>query len=469
MTGKWILPSLNRPHLLKEFFEAYKKSKGSTPGLVLIDKGDFIANQQKYQELELPEGWSIQETNGVTMGDKVRETWDQIKDLDWVGILNDDHKPITEEWDKKIVGQINGFNVIGTNDGPSPDKPWQCTTKLAGGICYSGKILRAVGYMFPEGIHHLYHDDVWGLLVSKAGCGQVLMDVCVHHDHAYKDETKKDSTFEKINSEESWKNSKGAYDKWLREHAAADLQKIIGILPKMGVMIATPSHDANCSLDFGVGLMDGATAMNGANVYFEFARVDGSSLVPHARNSLVSMFLKSKCQRLLFIDSDQGFNRNHIFALLQTNRKIVAGVVLHKRFPHNLNFEPLKEDEKYFQSQCNKHETEMFKMVEDKKEHVFEVNRAGTGFMMIDRSVFDILAEDPKILRYKAFDDNDDVYHHEFFKMGAEKEGGRYHGEDWYFCEAAQRNNIPVHVNSHVCIPHKGSFTWRIDESQRKI
>lgn len=466
MTGTWVLPTLNRPYLLKQFFKSYKESEGSTPGIVLIDKGDFIANQQKYQEIELPEGWKIVETVGVTMGDKVREIWSEIENLDWVGILNDDHRPITKEWDKKIVGQINGFNIVGTNDGLTPDKPWQAGNKLAGGICYSGKILRAIGWMFPPGMNHLYHDDVWGFLASRAGIGQILMDVCVHHDHAYIHK-QEDDTHKKVNAPESWKHDSEVYQKWMKEESNKDLLKIIAILPKQGVMICTPCHDGDAALDFGVGLMDVGIALNGYNIHFEFARVDGSSLIPHARNSLVNMFLSSKCQRLLFIDSDHGFNRNHVLQLLQSNRKIIAGLALHKRFPHNLNFEPLPEDNHFFENLTNKNEADMFKLAKAKNSAELEVNRAGTGFMMIDRSVFEILQEDSELKNYKAFDDRDDMFHHEYFKMGASQDDSRYHGEDWFFCYLAKKNNIPIYIHTNVCVTHKGTYVWRIDEAKR--
>lgn len=467
MTGTWLLPTLNRPVLLKKFFKAYKESEGSTPGIVLIDKGDFLANQQKYQDIELPDNWKIIQTSGVTMGDKTREVWDEIKYLEWIGILNDDHRPITKEWDKKIVAQITGNNIIGTNDGISPDKPWQAGNKLAGGICYSGKVLRAVGWMFPPGLNHLYHDDVWGFLATRAGIGQVLMDVCVHHDHAYIHK-QEDETHKKVNAPESWKHDGEVFQAWMKDDSQKDLEKIMAIIPKTGVMICTPCHSGDAALDFGVGLMDAGIALSGHNVHFEFARVDGSSLIPHARNSLVNMFLNSKCQKLLFVDSDHGFNRNHIFTLINSNKKIVAGLALHKRFPHNLNFEALPEDQKYFANQANKHEEEMFKMVADKKSIELEVNRAGTGFMMIDRSVFEIMKEDPDVIRYKAFDDRDDMFHEEYFKMGA-SDDSKYHGEDWFFCQIAKKNNIPIYINTHVCVSHKGTFVWRIDEQKRTM
>ena len=466
MNGICLLPSLNRPRRLEEFFKAYRKAEWSIPGWVLIDKGDFISRQQEYQALDIPSNWKIVQTNEITMGGKCREMWGEYKDMDYVMLLNDDHLPITERGDLRIVSQINGTNLIGTNDGPSPDKPWNAPNRICGATTWSGKVLREVGYMFPKGLSHLFIDDLWANLAGRAGCAQVLMDVCVHHNHAYitKEE---DDTHKKVNSQESWQQDFDAFQRWLKEDAAADSKKLVALQNKQGVMVCTPSQDGNSSLDFGVGLMDGSNALNHHNIYFEFARVDGSSLLPHARNSLVNMFLESKCQRLLFIDSDQGYNRNHILHLLNSNRPIVAGVTPHKRFPINLNFEPLEQDKHFFPELHNKGPDEFFKFAKAKGDvkGEIEVNRAGTGFMMIDRSVFQIMIDSGEVPKYKAFDDRADVYHHEFFKMGSADE--LYRGEDWFFCQLAKKLNIPIYISSFVCPSHKGTYTWRVDESKR--
>lgn len=466
MNGICLVPSLNRVPLLKEFFKAYKEAEWEIPGWVLVDEGDYISKQPEYQALQMPQNWKIVQTKSITMGDKCREMWDQYKDMDYVMLLNDDHRPRTKNGDRKILAQITGNNIIGTNDGPTQDKPWNAPNRICGATTWSGKVLRTIGYMFPENLNHLFIDDLWAILCGQngAGCAQIIMDVCVEHDHAYIHK-REDDTHLKVNSKESWDHDHRIFQAWLNTHAAKDIQKLKNIQPKQGIMIATPSHDGDSALDFGVGLMDAGMSFQAHNIYFEFARVDGSSLIPHARNSLVNMFLNSKCQRLLFIDSDQGYNRNHVFTLLNSNRMIVAGVTPHKRFPINVNFEPLPKDAHYFKELANKGNEEFFKFAKEKADAKgeIEVNRAGTGFMMIDRSVFEIMKEEVK--DYQAFDDREDIYHNEFFLMGSEKR--KYHGEDWFFCELAKKLNIPIFINTNVCVSHKGTYTWRIDESKR--
>lgn len=466
MTGTWLLPSLDRPHLLEEFFKAYRESEGSTPGLVLVDKED--PQKELYLKIDYPQDWRLVLTDAVTMGDKVREVWNEIKDYEWVGILNDDHRPRTKGWDQKVLSQITGTNVVATNDG------WVAPHRIAGAICFSGGFLRALGYMFLSGQHHLFSDDVWAHVSNRAQAGRLLMDVLVEHDHAYKNEKLRDKTFTLINGEKGlvngqgeggfWPGDKKVFEEWHSTgQAERDAQKILDLQPKTGIMIATPSHDGNCFMGYALGLIDIGTFMQQNNIYFEMARVTGSSLIPHARNSLVDMFLKSKCQRLLMMDADQGFDKTTFIHLLQSPKKIIAGIVPHKRFPINLNFEPLPEHNHYFKSLVNKGYEEFkiyAKEVGDQK-GIIEVNRTGTGCMMIDRSVFDIMAAEPDLVsEYEAFDNDPSKKHKEFFEMGGY--GGRYRGEDWFFTELAKKCNIPIHINANSICTHHGSFTFQV-------
>lgn len=463
MHGYWLLPSLDRPHLVKKFFESYKETEGSTAGMVLVDKQD--PQKEEYLKLEYPKDWSLVLTEGRTMGNKVREVWDQVKDCAWVGILNDDHILKTKGWDQKILSQVNGTNIVFTNDG------WVFPRRICGAICFSGKFLRTLGYMFLPEQQHLFSDDVWAYLAHKANCAQGLPDVLVEHDHAYKDKAKQDKTFTLINGEKGlvngqgeggfWPSDKGVYEKWLNSgRAEKDAQRVLDIQPKMGVMIATPSHDGNVAINYALGLADATLKLQQNNIYFEMARVVGSSLIPHARNSLVDMFLRSRCQRLLMIDADQGWDANALFHLLQSPRKIVAGVTPHKRYPINLNFEPLPEDAHFFKNLCHKGPEEFTNFVRAKADPKgdIEVNRVGTGFVMIDRSTFEIMNEHVK--EYEPFDDKPDAKHKEYFQMGGF--GGRFKGEDWFFCELAKKCSIPIFINANVVVSHQGTHNFSI-------
>jgi hypothetical protein len=476
--------------------------------MVIVDKND--SQKSEYLALEYPANCRVVLTDGVKMGEKIREVWEQIVDLDFVIILNDDHIPRTKHWDQAVISQLNGTNVVFTNDGPAPDKPWVFPNRICGAIAFSGKVLRALGYMFPPGINHLYTDDAWGYLFQRAQCAQGLPDVCVEHAHGYKDPANQDNVFHLVNGEKGldpqtgqgtgglWPDDRKAFEEWLKTSAERDALKVLSIQPKTGLMIATPSHDGNCSIPYALGLSTLASFMSTHGIYFETARVTGSSLIPHARNSLVQMFLESRCQKLLFVDADQGWDANHALALFQSPRRLIAGITPHKRYPINLNFDPLEEDRHFFKDLNNKGPEEFSLFAQKKANQLgeIEVARAGTGFMMIDRSVFEIMgeymdkhkvtydsfikdfqAESPNTWErysewlkenlpyasdYLAFDGNEQVRHREFFKMGNDISSNRFKGEDWAFVELAKRLHIPIFINVRAIVSHYGHHTFAI-------
>jgi hypothetical protein len=463
--GICLLPSLNRVELLKEFFKCYKEAEWEMPGWLLLDKSDYASKEADYLALELPKNWKIVQTNGVTMGEKCRELWNDYKDLDYVALINDDHRIITKGGDKTMLASLRNHMIMGCNDGPEPSRPWMAPQKLAGITIWAGHVLRTVGYLFPEGLNQLYIDDAWEYLGGQAGAIQILMNVCVHHNHVFKGRGK-DSTSDKVYPD-GWQDPTSpnggetrAFNDWKAKEGPKALERLISTQPRQGMMIATASHDGQVAFGYALGLTDLALFLNKNNVHFEMARVVGSSLIPHARNSLIDMFMKSKCQRLLFVDADQIWSKEAALMLFQSNRRIIAGVIPHKRFPINLNFNPLEKHWHYFKDHSNKSSAEYAeyaKATMDKKGEV-EVDKAGFGFIMIDRSVIELMM--PLVPEYYAFDNNNDVKHKEIFAMGAVD--GKYQGEDWAFCALAKKLKIPMYINVNCQVAHMGQFTFQV-------
>ena len=457
MNGIILLPSLDRSEKCKYFFQCYNETESTIGGLLLVDSND--PQLEAYKALELPKDWELVITKARSMGEKFLEVKERYWEKDFICILNDDYAPRTKKWDVAVASQITGTNFVATNDN------FQAPNRMCGAICISGKIFRTLGWVFPPGINHLYSDSVWEYIATNAQCCNIMMDVMVEHLHGYKDEKYKDATFEKVNSKESWESDKTAFEYWLKNNAATDVQKIKDLQPKTGVMLCTPSHDGNVCILFAQGLSEATLQMQMNNIHWEFCRIVGSSLVTHARNQLVDMFMKSRCQKLLFVDSDQGFTAQDVFRLLGSSRRIIAGVVPHKRFPLNLNFEPLPEDDKYFKDTANKSLDEYMALVQGKADQLGEiqVNRAGTGFMMIDRSVFEIMK--PHVNKYLAYDNPGSTEeHYEYFLMGGSS--GKYKGEDWFFCQLAKQLQIPIYINAFVSAPHQGSYVFQIPPIQ---
>lgn len=457
----WLIPSLNRPHLMERFFKAYVKTLASTPGLLLVDKKD--PQLDAYRNLKLPENWKLIETDAVTMGDKFRETWDIYKDCDWIGVLNDDHVPITEKWDLAVLSHINGKNMVSTNDN------WQFPSRICGAIAFSGPLIRALGWLFPPGMHHLFSDDVWQHIAVKTDCLSMLRDVTVEHDHAYKNKELEDDTFFKINGKDGlkdgrgtggfWENDEKIYKDWLDKDFRNDIAKITKILPVSGVMIATPFKSHELYIGFALGLVKSLQSLPRHGVAVTFEHLIGSGLIAFARNILVDRFLRSTCKKLLFIDADEGFKADDVMRLYNSNKPIIGGMVPRKAFPINIVFDPLDEHKKHFKNTKTKSLKEVMDLAKEKGNSLgeLEVKRAGTGFLMIDRSVFEYLT--PHVTEYEAYEGKGER-HLEFFTTGKSKESEKYNGEDWDFCELARRHGFKIHIDTGVKITHLGEFVF---------
>ncbi len=174
MKGAWILPTRHRPALLKRFLAAAVANSMSTPGIILSREPELDLPA----DLVLPEGWTVRRTETESMGDKFREVWPVIRDMDWVGGVVDDVVPETPGWDRTLISGLNGANVISCNDGARA--PFRMCAPV-----FSGGWLRALGYLYAEGFTHTYWDDALERLGRATDTWWVCMDVVLRHLDAF--------------------------------------------------------------------------------------------------------------------------------------------------------------------------------------------------------------------------------------------------------------------------------------------
>ncbi len=199
-----LVPTLNRIELLKRFVQSLKDTGATCPGLLIVDEKDWAAHNAEYtaieESLRLLPSWKFKLTKAVSMGDKVREVWDEVKTEKWVGILNDDHVCITPGWDRKVELLLDGTNMVSTDDGG-----WNFGFRVCGLTAWSMPLLEVCGFpIFPRNLQHLYIDDVWKNIGDQTGCWLETNKVKIEHNHVYNGKMGKDATFEKVNAPSSW-------------------------------------------------------------------------------------------------------------------------------------------------------------------------------------------------------------------------------------------------------------------------
>lgn len=95
------------------------------------------------------------------------------------------------------------------------------------------------------------------------------------------------------------------------------------------------------------------------------------SLVQRARNDLVRLALEERFDELIFIDSDQEWNPEWIFKLLEYKEEVVGGTVVKKSDQPMFNVKALKTG------------------LKQEKNGLMEVEAIGTGFLKISKSALE--------------------------------------------------------------------------------
>lgn len=211
------------------------------------------------------------------------------------------------------------------------------------------------------------------------------------------------------------------------------------------LMIGLPAYDHKVGLRMAVSLMRLGQQVMEHGIHIQVSSICGCSVVSRARNMIAHEFLKSDCDHLLFIDSDMNFEPDSVLRLLAWNqtKPIVGGA-----------YESRKEGKIYILS------------LDGDKEHVqmdamgnVKARRIATGFMMIQRQVFEKLAEMHPEWEHK--DNTSDAMLHSFFDFKVTREG--YIGEDFLFCDRAQEAGFSVWIDPTIKLGHMGIHEFKSD------
>jgi len=147
------------------------------------------------------------------------------------------------------------------------------------------------------------------------------------------------------------------------------------------VMICTPIARAPV-WRYTLALAETCVLLSRLGIRFYYNTVIGQSNLPRARNVLVARFLASDATDLMFIDDDVGWNQTDILRLLASDQPLVAGVYRRKTEQPN---EFAGWSCEFLPGWAPGANTDAMGNV--------EVARAATGFMRIQRQLFDAMID----------------------------------------------------------------------------
>lgn len=177
--------------------------------------------------------------------------------------------------------------------------------------------------------------------------------------------------------------------------------------------------------------------LNRANVEHEWLLGSNESLVTRARNEMTATFLKTEHNHMMWIDADIEFTPEHVGKLWNMDADIAVGVYAMKK-PDKQWYAAWKDGELVFDL--------------DRFSSPVEVDYAGTGFMLIARSVVESLAADAEV--YVGPDGPvPAVYMTPIHEQGFES-------EDYHFCRKAREKGFSILMDPTVRLKHWGEYPY---------
>lgn len=244
-------------------------------------------------------------------------------------------------------------------------------------------------------------------------------------------------------------------------------QAIFEVMKKL--LIATPIFDGTVFIQYFHSMLATIPMLIQERIEFNIIN-EARNLINQARNRSVHFALNNGYDKILFIDADISWKASDVWALWNSDKKVVGGTYPLKTFPIKLNFVPPqgiypKEVETFDPNEFVQNHS-------DPKTGEAEVFMLPTGFMMVDCSVFREL--EPVVEKYHHRDQMKREIEEEsmFFPFKIAPDGFLY-TEDWGFCDEVHKLGHKIYWNTRVIVDHVGRHTFSattpIEKSAHRI
>lgn len=236
---------------------------------------------------------------------------------------------------------------------------------------------------------------------------------------------------------------------------------------KKKVVIATPMYGGMLTSAF-FGSYLNLLKHKPDDIDIDILYISNESLITRARNTLTHIFMtRTDATHLFFIDADIEFNHEEIFKMIRADHPILIGMCPKKTIrweaiPHLVNsgvdpkFIPIASLDYCIETQPNTN-------VSLGIDNVIEINRGGTGCMLIKREVFEKLNQHVDVFRTNGtaygFIGQQELAHEYWFTT--KDVDGNLLSEDYNFCDL-WRNKCEgkVLAAQWAFLKHVGSYTY---------
>ena len=221
------------------------------------------------------------------------------------------------------------------------------------------------------------------------------------------------------------------------------IQVNVDFLKTTRVHIAMPCYGGMLTESTFMSFIKWANTARQLGIDWTLETMTNESLISRARNTLTAKFLSMpEATHLFFVDADIGWEPWHLLVLLNRDVDVIGGLYPMKTMPIRWVVNG-------------------FTGAEEKEDGLHEVSKAGTGFLLIKKHVFEKLKSHPAVKPFKndiGMDPMYDQHMKTYFDTAVRQ--GRYYSEDWKFCEDWRDLGGKIWVDKRVLLRHTGSYTF---------
>lgn len=252
---------------------------------------------------------------------------------------------------------------------------------------------------------------------------------------------------------------------------------------KLKIIIGTPCYGGNLQNGYFRSIIDLVKAFTLLGIDYSIITIGNESLIPRARNGIVAKFMSDEAAtHLMFIDADITFKWDNIVKLVLLNKDLSGGCYPKKminwdKVKHNIKKDSNIDDgllvaksvDYVFNPIYNKEDNNdgTFKLTAQVQNGMIKVKDLGTGFMLIKKSVIEIMMYKYEELKYRnnvcGYSDgngNTDEYFYTLFDTEIDPESRVYLSEDYLFCKRWRECDGECWLDLSCNLNHTGSMDY---------
>lgn len=447
--GLWLIPTCGRVNTnVRRLIRACADTFMSTKAVLVVDQADYAANQIEYDNLYLPDNFTIHVVKGGSCGQATREAMADLftPDMTFCGWLGDDVIPETPNWDTRLIARLTGWNFVSCDDALRAPKT------AGSAMLWSGDLLRAIGYVYPPDLYHMYPDTVIEEIGKATGCWTIDMSTLVRHLNAERTGAK-DDTYRKTVSH--WAEDDKAFLHWKEYEKPKAIERVLALMEEKGVqmvrpdltgievMLATPCGSGRYENLFIESLRQTERAVDQYGGKFRFAEMIGCSDPALARIRIFGAFLRSTATHLFQIDDDQAWAPQDFVKFLMAGVDFIAAAGVRKVDPPSFAVNVSDEFGRTVPIEV------------DSTRGLFKVTAVGGAFVCVTRAFAERMVQQYADLAFESAEGRTE--YGIYMPMLVNR---RYQSEDYSVCQRWRDIGGTVWVDPSIDLRHVGSRTW---------